>query len=272
MTSFNTAYYYVLAVRINLIKVFKKIYFTTNFYKKSLVSRVPSQFLFFPNPFLMSYFSNYKNFAFQTKNLDSNQFWDKNYSLKEKKELHNFLWLSSIDRKDNASTLREIISLWNQKNLQYKSIVWETSVISKRIMSWILNSDIILKNSNFEFKRNFIESIVIQINHLKKNFRYEIDHQKKIEVITALTLSGLVFKEYEENYEYSLKELEKLIKTFFDDKGFPITRNPHDLLSHTKYFLLVKEVIKDAQKYVPDFLENILNSLKMRNISKIMYY
>ena len=66
----------------------------------------------------------------------------------------------------------------NLNNLKYKSLIWETSVISKRIISWILNADIILKNSNFDFKRNFIESIVIQTNHLKKNFKYEIDHQK----------------------------------------------------------------------------------------------
>ena len=103
-------------------------------------------------------------------------------------------------------------------------------------MSWILNSDIILKNSNLEFRKDFIESIIIQTNHLRKNFKYEIDHQKKIEVITALILSGLVFKEYEENYKYSLNELQKLIETFFDDKGFPLTRSPNDLLNYTKYF------------------------------------
>ena len=258
MIGIKTAYYYILAVKINFIKIFKKIYFTTGFYKKSLITKVPSQFFFFPNPFLMSSFSNYKKFAFQINNLDPNKFWGQNYSRKEKSELHNFLWLSSIDRKDDAATLRKIISLWNKNNLKYKSLIWETSIISKRIMSWILNADIILKNSNFDFKRNFIESIVIQTNHLRKNFKYEIDHQKKIEVITALILSGLVFKEYEENYKYSLKELEKLIETFFDDKGFPLTRSPNDLLVYTKYFFLIKEVIKDAQKYVPDNLESML--------------
>ncbi len=256
--SLKTAYYYILAVKINLTKFFKKIYFTTSFYNKSLVSKVPSQFFFFPNPFLMTSFSNYRNFAFQIDNLNPNNFWEQDYSPKEKRELHNFLWLSSIDRKDNASTLRKIISLWNLDNLKYKSIIWETSVISKRIMSWILNADIILKNSNFDFKRNFIESIVIQTNHLRKNFKFESDYQKKIEIVSALILSGIVFKEYQENYEYGLKELEKLIQTFFDDKGFPLTKNPSDLLSYTKYFLLIKEVIKDAQKYVPDFLDNTL--------------
>ena len=258
MISLKTAYYYILAIKINLIRVFKKIYFTTGFYKNSLNSKIPSQFFFFPNPFLMSSFSNYKKFAFQIDNLDPNKFWDKKYSTREKMEQHNFLWLSSIDRKDNAATLRKIITLWNLNNVKYSSLTWETSVISKRMMSWILNADIILKNSNFEFKRNFIESIIIQTNHLRKNFKYEIDHQKKIEIIAALALSGLVFKEYEENYEYSLKEIEKMIKTFFDGRGFPLTKSPNDLLHHTKYFLLIKEVVKDAQKYVPDFLDNIL--------------
>ncbi len=258
MISLRTAYYYIFAVKINLIKIFKKIYFKTGFYKKSLISKVPSQFFFFPNPFLMSCFSNYRKFAFQLNNLDPNKFWNQNYSHKEKRELHNFLWLSSIDRKDDSSTLRKIISLWNLDNLKYKSLVWETNVLSKRLMSWILNADIILKNSNFDFKRNFIKSIVIQTNHLKKNFKYEIDHQIKIEVITALILSGLVFKEYQENYEYGLKELEKLIEVFFDKNGFPLTRSPNDLLNYTKYFLLIKEVVKDAQKYVPETLEKTL--------------
>ena len=258
MISPKTAYYYILAVKINLIKLFKKIYFTTSFYRRTLISKVPGQFLFFLNPFLMSSFSSYKKFAFKINNLDPAKFWDQNCSSKEKGELHNFLWLSSIDRKDNASTLRKIISLWNFDNLKYKSLIWETSVISKRIMSWILNADIILKNSNFEFKRNFIDSIIIQTNHLRKNFKYEIDHQKKIEVVTALILSGLVFKEYEENYQFGLKELEKLINTFFNNDGFPVTRSPNDLLYLAKYFLLIKESLKDAQKYVPDFLDNII--------------
>ena len=125
-------------------------------------------------------------------------------------------------------------------------------------MSWILNADIILKDSNFEFKRDFIESIVIQTNHLKKNLKYEIDYQKKIEVIATLILSGLVFKEYKENYDLGFDELEKLIQTFFDEEGFPITRSPYDLLIFTKYFLLLKEVVKDAQKYVPDYLDKII--------------
>ena len=79
----------------------------------------------------MSSFSNYKKFAFQIKDIDPNTFGIKIIQRKNK-QLHNFM-VNSIDRKDNASTLRQIITLWNIDNLKYKPLVWETSVISKRI-------------------------------------------------------------------------------------------------------------------------------------------
>ena len=149
MISLKTAYVYLSAVKINLIKAIKKVYFTTNFYRKTLNSKIPGQFYFIPNPFLMSCFTTYKDFAIKLENIDPNNLWNEKYSPKEKSELNNFQWLSSIDRKINASILREIITLWINENAKYKSLVWETSVISKRIMSWILNADIILKDSNY---------------------------------------------------------------------------------------------------------------------------
>ena len=80
-----------------------------------------------------------------------------------------------------------------------------------------------------------------------------------MEILTALLLSGLVFKEYEENYHMGVKELEKLVKNYFDDDGFPLTRNPSDLVFFSKYLLLCKECIRDAQQYVPDFLDTIID-------------
>ena len=54
------------------------------------------------------------------------------------------------------------------KNEKYKINIWESSLVSKRIISWILNVDIILNNGLFEFKRRFLTSIISQANHLKK--------------------------------------------------------------------------------------------------------
>lgn len=259
MFNLRSVYYYFLAVQINLIKFFKKIYFTTDYYNKSLTSKTPQQFYFYPNPILLCLITNFKKHSFKIKDFNPNIIWNNNKNLQEEKNLHSFLWLNLIDRKNDGKSIQKIINLWMIKNSKYKKNIWENSVLSKRVISWILESEIILTNSLFEFKRNFLNSIISQTNHLKKNIIFEKDNLKKIEIIVALLLSGLVFKEYNNNYKLAEKELEKFIKDFFDSEGFPLSRNPSDLVFILKYLILCKECIKDAQEYLPEFLEVIIN-------------
>ena len=78
----------------------------------------------------------------------------------------------------------------------------------------MLNIDIIINNGTFEFKKNLFQNIISQCNHLKKNIGFEKDSLRKLEVLSALILSGLVFKECNENYNIAIKELEKFVKSF----------------------------------------------------------
>ena len=268
MFNLKSIYFYFLALYISFIKFIKKIYFSTNYYNKSLISKIPQQFFFHPNPFLLTSITNYKKYSFKIDEIDPNIFWIKRKSLSEEKELHNFLWLNLIDRKNDGKILQRIINIWMLKNSKYKNNIWDNSVLSRRIISWLLNVDIVLNNGTFDFKNRFLSSIVAQTNHLKKNVKFEKNHSKRIEILTALLLSGLVFKEYINNYNIGIKELEKLVKGYFDDDGFPFSRNPADLIFFSKYLLLCKECIKDAQQYVPNFLETIIekNLICIKNI------
>ena len=258
MLNLKSAYFYFLAIYINLIKKLKKTYFTTKYYNRSLTSKTPQQLYFYPNPFLLSSFTHYKNFSFKVSNLNEKMFWEQKKSKAEGENLHNFLWLNLIDRKTESKEIKRIISIWIYKYSNYKKIVWDNSIMSKRIISWILNAEIILNNSDTLFKYNFYQTIIKQINHLKKNIRFENDYSKKVEILSSILLSGLVFKEYSDNYKQSIKELEKLVKFFFDKDGFPVNRNLNDLIKFSKFLVLIKECIKDSQEYIPDFLDDII--------------
>ena len=258
MLNLKSIYFYFLAKKINFIKKIKKIYFKTNLYNNSLKSKTPEQLYFYPNPFLLSSLTNHKNFSFQISSVVPDMFWGNQPTKKEERNLNNFLWLNLIDRKNDGSVIQKIITVWIHNNSKYRNIVWESSIISKRIISWILNSDIILNNTDNLFRNNYLQSIIVQTNHLKKNVRFEDNHSKKIEVVTAILLTGLVFREYEENFKQGIKDLEKLTNIFFDSDGFPINRNPEDLIKFSKYLILVKECIKEAQQLVPDFLDEII--------------
>ena len=178
MFNLKSIYFYFLAVQITLIKFLKKIYFSTNFYNKSLISNTPQQFYFHPNPFLLSSITNYYKYSFKISEIDPNIFWIKQKNIRDEKELNSFLWLNLIDRKNDGKILQRIINIWMFKHSKYKKNIWESSVLSKRIISWILNVDIILNNGSFDFKRNFLNSIIAQTNHLKKNIKFEKDYSK----------------------------------------------------------------------------------------------
>ncbi len=257
MFGLKSVYLYLIACQISLIKFFKKFYFSSENYNKSLESKTPQQVYYNPNPFLLSIITSYSGQSFKINEIDANIFWVEDQK-KDTEQLHNFFWLNLIDRKSEYKNIKKIIYIWLLKNSKYKRKIWDASTLSARVISWILNIDIILTNSTFDFKKNFLNSIINQTNHLKKNIKFEKDLIKKIRILAAIIITGLVFKEYEENFDLGIKELEKFVKDFFDDNGFPLSRNPGDLVYITKYLIFCKEVIKDSQKYVPEFLEDII--------------
>ena len=266
MFGLKSVYFYLIANQITIIKFFKKLYFSSKNYNKSLESKTPQQVYYNPNPFLLSIITSYKDRSFQISEVDPNVFWLENKK-KDTEQMHNFFWLNLIDRKADNKKLKKIIYVWMLKNSEYKQSIWETSTLSSRVISWILNIDIILNNSTFDFKKTFLNSIVKQTNHLKRNIKFEKDVSKKVEILTAIILTGLVFKEYEENYDVGIKELETIVKVCFDNSGFPLSRNPSDLFFFSKYFIFLKEIIKGSQKYIPEFLEDIIE----KNLNCIHY-
>ena len=257
MFGLKGAYFYLIALQVTFIKFFKKVYFSSNRYNNSLKSKIPTQVFFNPNPFLLSIISPYKKSSFKINDINPNDFWLENKKDKITKH-HSFLWLSLLDRKMDGRNIQRIIYLWTLKYSNFKNKIWENSILSSRVISWMLNIDIIINNGTFEFKKKVFQNIIYQCNHLRKNIKYEKNPVKKIQVLTALILSGIVFKEYKSNYEEGIRELEKFVKHYFDSDGFPFTRNPNDLIFFTQYLLLCHENINEAQKSMPEFLNEII--------------
>ena len=259
MFSFKAVYFYFLAVKILVARFIKKIYFSTSYYNNSLKTKIPDQLYFYPNPFLLSSFVNQKIFTFKLSKVNIDKFWNDFESKKEEEGLNSFFWLNLINRKSSGESIQEIITIWIKNNIKYKKKNWNNLQISKRILAWILNADIILNNADKVFKESFFNSIIIQVNHLKKNLNDENNPAKKLEVVSAIILSGLVFKEYNSNFEKGIKVLKNIVEDFFDNDGCPLNRNIYDLVQCSKFLVLIKECCKDAQEYIPDFLDDIVH-------------
>ena len=258
MVDLKSIYLYFFSLRKLTFRFIREFFFLTSLYNKTLNSQIPSRVFFQPNPYLLTPLLNYESFIFKVSKESIYNFWEKKISQKEKNSIHNFLWLNLIDRKNEKEIIQIIIKDWIKKFNNYQKDTWHESIISKRVISWISNSNIILSNTNKNFEKKFLSCLIRQINFTKKNFQTNIFDTNKISSISAIILSGLVFKEYYSNYTYGIKELKKIVEDFFDQDGFPKNRNLENLLTFTQYFILVREWIKSAQENIPEYLDEII--------------
>ena len=257
MLYFKNVYIYFLSLKKIILKKFIEFFFSTKYYNKSLETKIPSRFFFYPNPYLLSPLVNHSEALYKISKDNANINWDDIDKNKEKNKIHNFLWLNLVDRKNNPEIIQKIIFDWSIKYGNYKKEVWNNNSINLRTISWISNAEIILNNNDKSFEKLFLKCLLKQINFIKKNVNNTEDN-KRIASISTIILSGLVFREYYYNFKFGIKELKKLIDNFFDKNGFPKNRNCENLLTFLQYFILIKEWIKQGQEIIPEYLEEII--------------
>ena len=238
---------------------FRNYHFNSSSYNKKLVTFIPDRIFYSPSTHLISSLTTNNNEFYKITNTPSKILWKENIKDKQKFEnLHSFMWLSKLDRKNSKTFTKSIIKSWINDFFDYSSNTWEEEITAKRIIAWVSNTDITLENADKIYKENFFISIIKQSNFLLKNIKNLNDDSSKIICCSAIILSGIVFKENDINYKIGIKELERVIKNFFDKNGFPKSRNPEDLFTCFKYFILTREWFLESQTSIPSFLNNII--------------
>ena len=239
---------------------FRNIYLKTNFYNKKLITFVPERIFYNPSTYLSaSLTTSFGNF-YKITNTKPELLWQTNIREKQEFEnLHSFLWLTRLDRKNSKNITKKIIKSWINIFFNYSPHTWEMEITAKRIIAWSSNTDITLENSDKIYKEKFFSSLVKQSNFLSRNLKNLFYIPSKIICCSAIILSGMIFKENDLNYKIGIKELEKIIKNYFDDTGFPKSRNPEEVFICIKYLILIREWHKESQRPIPDFLNEIIS-------------
>ena len=86
--------------------------------------------------------------------------------------LHSFLWLNLIDRKNIKESMKKIVSDWIKNYGDYKRGVWDENILSKRIVAWISNADLFLDKKEDKFLKFFTTYLIKQINFIKEKPKY----------------------------------------------------------------------------------------------------
>ena len=241
-----------------LINQTRKIYLNSSFYNNK-ISKIDDKSLGYkPSPSLLGCLVDYNKKKEKIENFYLNSIWkNKNIKEKEFKKLHNYFWLFTLDLKSSKKITQSIILNWIESNGNYNPKNWEIDILSKRIISWISNSKLTYEESSQEYKKKFNFLVKKQINHLMNEIsRSELVADKLIGC-TAIILSGLSYND-EKFLNYGLNLLNKITKFSFDSEIFPKSRSIRQLIFYLKHFILIRELLKESQNEIPQYLNEVI--------------
>ena len=256
----------IKSIRLYFLSLFKlisintkKLYYKSNHYNSRIHEEAASRINYFPSSFLLNSLLLNNNETYKIPKLVFEEIWDHNETdVKQYNNLHNFLRLNKVDRKQDIDLLQNLLKSWIHNFKKYHQKAWAFEVIGNRIIAWLSNANILIKNSDENFKKIFFKSILKQTNHITQNIKSISFSNKRLICCSAIILSGLTFKEKYINLKLGIKELDKLISNYYDKNGFPYTRNPEDVLISLKYLILIREWLKEAKEIIPENLNKII--------------
>ena len=236
----------------------KNFYLNSNIYNEK-ISKIPNRSIEYkPSPSLIDCLIKYEKKKIKIEDLYLNSVWsNKDLAEKDYKNLHSFFWLFSLDLKSSKKITQSVILNWAEENNNYNKKNWEVDILSRRIIAWISNSKLTYENSEDKYKNKFNTIIQKQINHLINEIEKSKLFDNKMIGCAAIILTGLSFKE-DKYLNFGLTLLKKIINFSFDNQSFPKSRSIRQLNFYLKYFVLIREWLKESQNEIPEYIDEII--------------
>ena len=252
---------YTLIINETFHQIFsqiRKIYFNSSIYDKKISSKNLKALIYKPSLNILSTIAKYDKTKNKIEDFEIDKILEINkIAYKDYKKLNNFFWLFSIDLKSSKKICLSIISKWIENNQRYNSELWEIDILSRRIISWISNSQLTYDEGDKIYKEKFNKIVFKQVNHLINEIKKSDNYHDKLLGCAAIILTGISYNE-DRYLEFGLELLKKIIKYSFDSEFFPKSRNIRQLIFYLKYFILIRELLKESSNEIPEYLDEII--------------
>ncbi len=256
------------SIFFQIINQIRKIYLNSPIYNKK-ISKIDDKIIIYkPSQSILNCLIKFNKKKYDIEDFSLNSVWKNSYEIKNNnfKRLHSFFWLFTLDLRSSQKITQNVIFNWIMENYKYKQDVWDLDILSKRIIAWISNSKLTYENSEPNYKLHFNNIIKKQTNHLINEIKRSKKLDDKIIGSAAIILVGLSYGD--NNYlKFGIDLLKQLLNFSLDANSFPKSRNLRQLVFYLKYLIVIREILKESQTNIPDFLdENIFYLGKSYNL------
>ena len=111
---------------------FRNYYFASSYYNKKLITFIPNRVFYSPSAYLSASLSTTTKDFYKITSKSPKLLWKISTKEKQKFEnLHSFLWLGKLDRKNNKIITKEIIKNWIENFFDYNRNTWEMEITAR---------------------------------------------------------------------------------------------------------------------------------------------
>ena len=149
------------------------------------------------------------------------------------RELHSFGWLRHLRDGGSVSsdTAQRLIEEWIDNPGEAAGQAREPAVICRRIMSFLAQSNLILRNADHEFYEMFIRSLLRQARTLRGSLSSIDIGVVRLQSIIALAMTGLSISNQDKLTRFGLERLDQELDVQVLPDGGHVSRNPAALIA-----------------------------------------
>lgn len=172
--------------------------------------------------------------------------------------LHGFRWLRHMRQAGTelaSSNARALVSDWmSVHGRRIGGIAWDPAITSRRVISWLQHSTVVLQGADFAFYRAFLRSLALQIRYLRAMTPDMPDGEEKLRARAALAFAALSLPVSNSTLRSATNNLNAELERQILPDGGHVSRNPMAVLELLSDLLPLRQTYANQAEAPPDAL------------------
>jgi uncharacterized heparinase superfamily protein len=178
--------------------------------------------------------------------------------------LLGFGWLRHLRAGDSAITranARALVDDWIALQGSANGIAWRADILPRRILSWLSQAPLLLKDADPRFYRRFLRNLTRQVRYLRRAVNEARDGVPRLQTLIALTYAALCMRAQSRHLRPTMRRLQEELERQILPDGGHISRNPGALIELLLDLLPLRQVFSARNVPPPAALLNAIDRM-----------
>jgi len=179
------------------------------------------------------------------------------------RELHGFGWLNhlTVAEEEGRKIACRLVDDWIQRAAEHGDAAWSLDVLSRRVISWITHSDLVLIDAEADHRNRFMRSLGRQLHLLDIQRREAAPGPDNLTALTALLLADLAIDARDERLARTERAFLAELKAQVLPDGGHVSRNPIVVLDLILDLLPLRRCYIARERIPPDQLVSTIDTM-----------